>query len=547
MPTSPELLTQESSRCKALTHHPPLRSAKRNSASLNLCLPTPPVVSAASGEPPAAEAPPLRAHPAIAGVSTSSPTRDTDGAEGLSQAVPRSLSRSAHEELARRHRVHGFRPGGWHDDGQLLLFGVEAAVAIVVTGGNLRAWIRPVCSPHWHAWDPDHPTSRPALAELLAQDDTLPQAEALADGWLTTDRQLRLPFDEEANAYNERCVAVAALLRWASPWSTRILEQFPNAQWRMLAFLSVSGDAGADLCKNDPALGFMLAHGRTFGCSDGLGRLLPVIAAAKRKRILAVLGFSRPSAAVAKLLRKLPAENLHEDLLLRFRTVTSSASVVKRLSHLESLNRAVIEAFPDPPDLIRLESGLLEELVRSGSRRRARRVRRTCRLLHQARRLGYRCPRVLSSLRMAAAEYADTRRLLRMVAGIPAAHPLPPPPVRGVPAFIEPIRTSLELIDEARAMHHCAFSYVPLAVAGTVSFFRVLQPRLTLGLVQIEGRWALHDVRGTFNDPDIGLQCANRLDAWLNAAGVAHSFTVTGSYCPLPGGEDERPDGNVPF
>ena len=409
------------------------------------------------------------------------------------------------------------------ETGKLFIFD-DHSVSVLRGWPVMRAWKKTcVKHPNWTGF-------RPSLSQLEAElRDSGDKMEAYRR--IIEAGQLELPLEfryrDEANPYRSE------LSRWyfeTTPREVRdLLRPFWNSRWALMTLLVIGGSPAADLLKSCPALAFMLANNRVFhapAVSQPRRAIRTWLSSGKtRRQLLAWLGFPA-STGLARLLAKVPAQDLSIGLLLKLRTLLADPRSGKLLRHQPIIDRALLAFFePGMREILtakllaELRNDLLENVIAecfvntmpelvARERERPRRqwqkeAQPAWQLLRDtARMFGERHPdRPMPQICDLAALRRFHDRLAEEFTAERFGKLKFTPPVPGN-ADIVPLTGYDMLLEEGRLQHNCAASYCEEVAAGRSFLYRVLSPeRCTLELALRKGKWEVVQLLAACNRP----------------------------------------------
>ena len=322
-----------------------------------------------------------------------------------------------------------------------------------------------------------------------------------------------------------------------------LLSPFWNSRWALMGYLAAGGQPAADLLKSCPALAFMLANNRVFhtpAVEKPRRAIRTWLGPGKNRRMLSTwLGFP-PETNCAKILAKVPPQDISIGFLLKLRTLINDARVLKFLCHQPVIDRALL-AFFEPEMLDMLTMNLLTEL-------------RRYMLAHLERESFFHLDVPAGTnqdeptywrkeIQPVWQEFRDTARMFR---SLYPDRPLPllrnlgsmsrlhdkltedylkrrfgdivfTPPVPGN-ADIIPLTTFDMLCDEGHQQHNCVASYIDDVLGGHSFIYRVLLPqRCTLELAQRDGAWIAVQLRTAYNGTP-SQETKDAVNCWLAEA-----------------------------
>src|SRR5262249_21954842 len=130
-----------------------------------------------------------------------------------------------------------------------------------------------------------------------------------------------------------------------------------SSQWNLLQFANRGGEAAVQLLASNMALAYLLAA--THGCDDDLPELLT-----RRRRELAALAGFPCSERSVRLLQKVPAACVTEELLSELRGAGGDEELAAWLSHLPRINPVVLLIGRDERLRSRFSPACIRRLVR---------------------------------------------------------------------------------------------------------------------------------------------------------------------------------------
>ena len=405
-----------------------------------------------------------------------------------------------------------------------------------------------------------------------------PQAEELVPGWRKwrdyrpAFRLLRPPetqgkkaayvLDVQADIATseiaEQKAAAFASFRQEIPEEiTRVIDPFGSHQWALMVLIRQEPWA-MDLAMSNPVLAYALASSDQF-------RGTPPEAAAvqarwychrKQRDLLEWLGFPG-TEAVAKLIRKIPAESASPSILRRLNNaLKADKRVLEYLSHLPVVNFAVLELVTIPKYLDLITPKLLMELaekpvetsigdmIHGGmvileqivSRRKIKpleSVRQVCRFREKADEEYQSLQHRQELARQEAKRIAEQERRRQQMVETAyqmrererrrqlASRPYPPPPVPGTEDII-PLTSTEQLQDEGWAQGNCVATYQWRVLAGDTYIYKVMAPeRATLAIVRgADGCWYRAELNGDGNCK-IKPATARLVDKWLEGVRIS--------------------------
>lgn len=352
----------------------------------------------------------------------------------------------------------------------------------------------------------------------------------------------------------QRAAAFAAFREQLPPEIVRIVEPFGSHQWALMALMHAEPWA-KDLAKGNPVLAY------AFASSDKFRGSPPEAAAVqarwychrKQRDLLEWLGFPGTDA-VAKLIRKIPAESASPSILRRLcAALKADKRVLEYLSHLKVVNAAVLELVTIRPYLDLITPKLLAEVaaapagasyvdmmqggwtilqqipqhsdikplasvkqVRGFQEMAATQYRDHLRRQELARQEARRLAE-LDRHRQFIVEMAYRRRKKDLqINGLQKDYPSPPVP--GTKDII-PLTSAGELHAEGKDLGHCVATYEWQVRLGSTYIYRILAPeRATLSIIRgADGRWYRAELKGSGNCK-VKPAAERMVDLWLEGA-----------------------------
>lgn len=286
---------------------------------------------------------------------------------------------------------------------------------------------------------------------------------------------------------------------------------------------------------------------------------------ARKKRIegLGFVGLPKTSSAL-KALSKIPCEEIDSQLVRALGTVLHDPALAARASHVPVLNREVLS-------LLTVElapyvhAALLHEVSKIAPTLEASPLPVVARALADT-------VELLKSMGRPVPVFASRAHLTHVHDAAVAEHEtqevwptssFPPLPITLSPrelTWLTPLTSSVALVNEGQAMHHCLGSlpsHHTGANAGTFFAFALTRPeRLTLAITwnQRQGRWELYDLKGFANhapDPDamdIARELLSRFSLVIPGSNVVQLqlFSRDGTQRADQGGNASEQDRSVP-
>ncbi len=296
---------------------------------------------------------------------------------------------------------------------------------------------------------------------------------------------------------------------------------FPPEHHEQLAAFAEDYPETGDLLFTNPPLAVALANAGqwdTFGLVRGeqhyIGRLLQ----RRRRRICGALGFPS-SERVVKILGKVKPRACRMHLLAGIRCSLRNPTILSIFSHLPTIGEAELKiaaALSDcPPISANLFADLAEHCMDEDW---SRLLRQTEIVLQHAPCESGR----FQSVKMVRHRYY---RMWRELAEAQNLNPLntnsaipelvfPPAPLPGI-EDIQPIKTTSALLEEARDMNHCVFSYLDRVAEGDAYLYRVMNPERATLLIGYRGTaWHMEEIAGIANRK-ISSETESRVESWL--------------------------------
>ncbi len=339
----------------------------------------------------------------------------------------------------------------------------------------------------------------------------------------------------ERESFEQGRVGFLAMRKLQAPYFDAIpdgvrseLLRYGDRKWHLLNLFARCPGA-LDLSHSNPGLCYALASNWVF---HKPAVSLPLRAARrlvgqKQKAILDWLGFPGTDAA-RKLLQKIKPSALDVFKLLRVRNLFADCELVKWLSHIENVNKEVLEVATKPILRRFLTGRLLREI--SEKPEAIARGETPARLLEDSIAIFQRYPEApfpeqfLSLRRLR--EFHDEmdamdRRMWNAIAKEDSCpENFPPPPFAGTETIV-PLLTRSDLYREGAEMRHCVGSYSQRVALGGYAVYGVLSPvRATMGICsgRARGGWRLDSLMMAGNRPVDGV-LAVRLFEELVASG----------------------------
>jgi hypothetical protein len=281
----------------------------------------------------------------------------------------------------------------------------------------------------------------------------------------------------------------------------KVLEPFRSHQWPLLVLLA-NDKRVLDLASANPVLAYAVANWYADYPRSRLdfGRM-------PQRDLLKLLKLP-DSAAVVKLIRKIPPESVDQHLwptlLAALRHPDGASS--KLLSHVPTINVGVMELILTPQTRGALTPGLLEEVAADPKEKyRGAVARMIGDLMAMKEELTDSRPvtgiKSVDWLRQLHAEVAeDFQKLVKMRRELGL---LPQPPIPGIKGKIIPLQTQAELVAEGREQKNCVATYGAAVAEKKCYIYRVLHPgRATLCIrPQTDGNWGISLIEASCNRP----------------------------------------------
>ena len=336
----------------------------------------------------------------------------------------------------------------------------------------------------------------PTMRAMVRRDDTA--------RWKGTTPPFQLP--PESSSVEAWPSPDAALARYVAliPRDVReAVRPFRDRHWDLLVFVARCGDAGRDLLRANPALGYMLAHPSLFRRppkTASLAEARLVLAPRRKQRdILAWLGFP-PTEPVRRLLLKISPSEVTLPPLPDLQRHLVHPEVQQRLAHLPAITGTVLRitaggALPlFAPNLLRRVS----ELTLPRPYDIAGLATDTAEMWREVH-PGQPLPCVPSFRRLVQAHHDLATLVSLRQQAITDPHPLPSPPVPGNEEIV-PISTIEMLREEGALQDNCVASYLSRLQRRRVFVYRVLSPsRATLSIVRHAGHWRVDQLESAHN------------------------------------------------
>lgn len=380
------------------------------------------------------------------------------------------------------------------------------------------------------------------------------------------------PWPEDASAYTQHWIKGGAnrqitATRYLSPIPKQVrnvLGALSNRRWQMLNFLARC-PGSIELFESNPALAFALANNWCFRKPTPTQPYRAARSQLRKKprEIAGWLGFPNTKACI-RILSKIQPQSLTSGGLYFLREALQEPQTAKLLSHLASINMAVLNLVGYKRMRQCLTYGLLNEvsrkihdsdvhfvttgtygnpacnqilqLIGDDSIKSVRDLRRvigdTWRLEDALRGCDFQLkPILFRSVSHLEKYHADLTTQLndRLSTNYQVDRQnvaLPMPPLPGT-KNIQPISSSLELFKEGREMNHCVASYLRQIVSSQIFVYRVVAPvRATLSIAKTAGgNWRLDQLFGHSNrpvDPSIASRLVNELYSSSDAEMLEH-------------------------
>ena len=337
----------------------------------------------------------------------------------------------------------------------------------------------------------------------------------------------------------------------------RIVEPFGSHQWALMVLIHQEPWA-MDLAMSNPVLAYALASSDQF-------RGTPPAAAAvqarwychrKQRELLEWLGFPG-TEAIAKLIRKIPAESASPSILRRLNNaLKADKRVLEYLSHLEVVNIAILELVTIPKyldlitpkllvevagkpaeasigDMIHGGMVILQQIYSHRNIRPFESVRQVCRFREEADEEYQSHVHRQELARQEAKRIAEQERRRRQMVELAAqmsarenrrkiaARPYPEPPVPGTKDIL-PLTSADLLHSEGWEQGNCVASYQWRVLAGDTYIYKVMAPeRATLAIVRCaDGCWYRSELRGKGNGK-VKSATIGAVDRWLEGVRVS--------------------------
>ena len=355
----------------------------------------------------------------------------------------------------------------------------------------------------------------------------------------------------------QKAAAFAAFREEIEPDIVHVVELFGSHQWALMTLMHDEHWA-KELAVGNPVLAYALAN------SDQFRRSPPEAAAVqarwychrKQRELLEWLGFPG-TEAVVRIIRKIPPESASPSILRRLsNALKADRRVLEYLSHLKTVNNAVLELVTVKPYLDLITSKLLAEVaalpyvpgestvadaihagmvllnecspdlkmkpmtsIKQASRFRAEvdrayqdHQRRQEMARQEARRIA---EQERHRLHMVATAH---RRTPATSSGATARREFPPPPIPGTENIV-PLTSAEHLHVEGKEQENCVATYGGRIRSGGTYVYRILAPeRATLAIVRCaDGCWYRSELSARCNGK-IKLATERAVDMWLAKA-----------------------------
>ncbi len=302
------------------------------------------------------------------------------------------------------------------------------------------------------------------------------------------------------------------------------LSQFPLEDVGGLAALIDLYPEIRDLASTNPPLAVALANAKswdTFGLVRGDRQFLGRLLRQRRRRICGALGYPA-SERVVRILAKVAPEACRVKWLAAIRSALRNPSILSILSHLPTIGAAELHLAAilgdAPPVSLALFVDLAWHHTRADEVKWGRLLRQTAIVLgmHQGE-----SERFRSVQHVVRCYYRQWGKLAKVEGFNPMnsnstipEFSFPPAPFPGRDE-IQPIDSTSMLVEEARTMNHCVFSYLERVGEGDSYLYRVMNPeRATLLIVCRGTRWHLEELAGIANRK-VSDETATLVETWL--------------------------------
>ena len=294
-----------------------------------------------------------------------------------------------------------------------------------------------------------------------------------------------------------------------------LVRSAPCFQWSLLELCAADPERGFDLLKTCPALALLVV--RTYSPADHGDRSSYLRAMLAKPWRELLREFRLPARRrTIRILRKVPLDHCYKNSIDKFRTVlgTPGHPWVHVLPHLPRITRDTIS-------LLSADAKVLNASLLHASSETDYEIETVHWLIGSIRVLliengregdwPYRCA-TFDQLRIAEGRLHD-----RLYAESLA--PFPPPPIRGCPGEIEPLRDFEHLLLEGTVQQNCATIYVQEIARGLAYVYAVYFPeRATVALRRDapDGEWYVQDLRA-LNNSEVSAETNSHVRAWVRS------------------------------
>lgn len=281
----------------------------------------------------------------------------------------------------------------------------------------------------------------------------------------------------------------------------RALEGFRSHQWPLLVLLAHDKRV-LDLASANPVLAYAVANWYADYPRSRLdfGRM-------PQRDLLKLLKLP-DSAAVAKLLRKIPPESVEQRswpiLLNALRNPDGPTS--KLLSHVPTINLGVMEVILTPQIYGFVTPSLLEEVSMDPAEKyRGAIARMLLDLVAMRTELADMRPvtgiKSVERLRQIHANVGEDYHKLAIMRK--DASTFPAPPIPGIDGKIIPLTTQTQLVAEGREQNNCVATYGTSVANRQCYIYRVLHPKRSTLCIrpQTDGNWGISQIETSCNRP----------------------------------------------
>ena len=289
----------------------------------------------------------------------------------------------------------------------------------------------------------------------------------------------------------------------------------PCFQWSLLELCAADPERGLDLLKKIPALAVLIVRNYSPTSHGGRRGYFRTRLAKPGRDLLRELKLP-PRQRTMRLLGKVPLDHCYRHSLDKLRAVlgTPGHPWVHVLPHLPRITRDTIS-------LLSADANVLNSSLLHASSETDYEVETVHWLIGSIRVLliengregewPYRCA-TFEQLKIVEGRLHD-RSYAESLA------PFPPPPIRGRPGEIEPLRDFDHLLLEGTVQKNCATTYVQEIARGLAYVYAVYLPeRATLALRRDapDGEWYMHDIRA-LNNSEVSAETNSHVREWLRS------------------------------